>query len=87
MLAAALIPIVGVFQIFDGLQVGLDRILRGVGETRTALIVNSLGFWLLGLPVSLFLGFQLGVRADRIVVGAGGGGRGPAGAGPDAVRR
>jgi Na+-driven multidrug efflux pump len=31
-----------------------------VGETRTALIVNSLGFWLLGLPVSLFLGFQLG---------------------------
>jgi MATE family multidrug resistance protein len=59
-LAATLIPIAGVFQIFDGLQVVSIGILRGVGDTRTPLIVNLLGFWLLGFPVSLWLGFQLG---------------------------
>ncbi|HUF30669.1 MAG TPA: MATE family efflux transporter [Gemmatimonadaceae bacterium] len=59
-LAAALIPIAGVFQIFDGLQVVSIGILRGVGDTRTPLIVNLLGFWLIGLPVSLFLAFRMG---------------------------
>lgn len=58
-LAAALIPIAGVFQIFDGLQVVSIGILRGVGDTRTPLIVNVLGFWLLGLPVSLWMAFRL----------------------------
>jgi MATE family multidrug resistance protein len=58
-LAATLIPIAGVFQIFDGLQVVSIGILRGVGDTRTPLIVNLLGFWLLGLPVSLWLAFEL----------------------------
>ena len=59
-LAATLIPIAGVFQIFDGLQVVSIGILRGVGDTRTPLIVNLLGFWLLGLPTSLWLAFGLG---------------------------
>lgn len=58
-LAATLIPIAGVFQIFDGLQVVSVGILRGVGDTRTPLIVNLLGFWLIGLPVSLMLAFRM----------------------------
>jgi MATE family multidrug resistance protein len=60
-LAATLIPIAGVFQIFDGLQVVSIGILRGVGDTRTPLIVNLLGFWLIGLPVSLWLAFRVGL--------------------------
>ena len=59
-LAAVLIPIAGVFQVFDGLQVVSIGLLRGLGDTRTPLIVNVLGFWLLGLPVSLWLAFGLG---------------------------
>ncbi|HSJ62296.1 MAG TPA: MATE family efflux transporter [Gemmatimonadaceae bacterium] len=58
-LAAVLIPIAGVFQVFDGLQVVSIGLLRGLGDTRTPLIVNLLGFWLLGLPVSLWLAFRL----------------------------
>jgi MATE family multidrug resistance protein len=58
-LAATLIPIAGVFQVFDGLQVVSIGLLRGLGDTRTPLIVNVLGFWLLGLPVSLWLAFRL----------------------------
>ena len=40
-LAATLIPIAGVFQVFDGLQVVAIGVLRGVGDTRTPLIVTS----------------------------------------------
>jgi len=35
-------------------------VLRGVGDTRTPMIVNVLGFWLIGFPVSLWLGFVAG---------------------------
>ncbi|NOT33221.1 MAG: MATE family efflux transporter [Candidatus Eisenbacteria bacterium] len=59
-LASTLIPIAGVFQIFDGLQVVASGVLRGAGDTRAALISNVLGFWLIGIPVSLWLGFGLG---------------------------
>jgi MATE family multidrug resistance protein len=55
--AASLIPIAGVFQIFDGLQVVAAGVLRGAGDTRAAMISNVLGFWLVGMPVSLALGF------------------------------
>ena len=59
-LAASLIPIAGVFQVFDGLQVVSVGILRGVGDTRAPMVVNLLGFWLVGLPVSAALGFAAG---------------------------
>jgi multidrug resistance protein, MATE family len=63
--AAALIPIAGVFQVFDGLQVVASGILRGIGDTRAPMVVNMVGFWLMGMPVSLWLGF----RQDGGVVG------------------
>jgi MATE family multidrug resistance protein len=58
--AAMLIPLAGVFQVFDGLQVVAGGVLRGLGETRVAMMVNILGYWLLGLPVSYLLGFRAG---------------------------
>jgi MATE family multidrug resistance protein len=59
-LASVLIPLAGVFQVFDGLQVVAGGILRGLGETRVAMLVNLFGYWLLGLPVSWLLGFYAG---------------------------
>lgn len=58
-LAASLIPIAGVFQVFDGVQVVSIGILRGAGDTRGPMVVNMLGFWLVGLPVSAALGFSV----------------------------
>jgi len=58
--ASVLIPIAGVFQVFDGVQVVAAGVLRGAADTRAALIANLLGFWLIGLPVSLLLGFRAG---------------------------
>lgn len=59
-LSAQLIPIAGFFQIFDGLQVVSSGVLRGAGDTRAPLVINIVGFWLVGLPVSLLLGFHFG---------------------------
>lgn len=58
--AAALIPLAGVFQVFDGTQVVASGVLRGVGDTRAPMVVNLLGFWCVGMPVSLALGFGSG---------------------------
>jgi MATE family multidrug resistance protein len=59
-LAALLLPIAGVFQVFDGLQAVALGLLRGLGDTRVPMIVNVLGFWCLGMPASLWLAFGLG---------------------------
>ncbi len=57
-LAVIFIPIAGFFQVFDGIQVVSAGILRGMGDTRSPVIINLLGFWLLGMPVSLALAFK-----------------------------
>jgi multidrug resistance protein, MATE family len=60
-IAAALIPIAGVFQVFDGLQVVSAGVLRGAGDTRGPMLINLLGYWVLGLPLSIYLGFFHGL--------------------------
>ncbi len=59
-LAAMLIPIAGVFQVFDGIQAVAAGVLRGIGDTHAPAIINVVGFWLIGLPVSWVLAFRLG---------------------------
>jgi MATE family multidrug resistance protein len=62
-LAASLIPIAGVFQVFDGLQVVSLGVLRGVGDTRGPMLINLVGFWLVGLPAGAWLCFGRGLGA------------------------
>ncbi len=59
--AASLIPIAGVFQVFDGIQVTSGGVLRGFGETRSPMIANLVGYWVIGFPVSLLLAFRFGL--------------------------
>ncbi len=58
--AAVLIPVAGMFQLFDGLQVVGAGALRGVADTLRPMIYNVLGFWLFGMPISLWFGFRAG---------------------------
>ena len=58
--AALLIPVAAVFQVGDGLQVVAIGCLRGLGDTRTPMVVNVVGFWLVGLPIGCGLAFGLG---------------------------
>lgn len=62
-LAATLLPIAGVFQVFDGIQVVCVGLLRGLGDTRVPMLMGLLGFWFLGMPVSLWLAFGLDMGA------------------------
>ncbi|MFN8588838.1 MAG: MATE family efflux transporter [Candidatus Eisenbacteria bacterium] len=57
--ASLLIPIAGIFQVFDGIQVVSIGLLRGVGDTRWPMIANLVGYWLVGLPVSWWFGIRL----------------------------
>jgi multidrug resistance protein, MATE family len=56
--AATLIPIAGVFQVFDGMQSVGAGVLRGLGDTKVPLIAMLSGYWLIGVPVSVVLGFN-----------------------------
>lgn len=58
-LAAALIPIAAVFQVFDGTQVISASILRGAGDTRVPAILHGLSFWAVGIPLGAALAFGL----------------------------
>jgi len=61
--ASLLIPIAGVFQIFDGAQAVGAGVLRGIGDTKAPLAAMIGGYWLVGLPVSIALGFYTPLRA------------------------
>jgi MATE family multidrug resistance protein len=67
--AVVLIPIAGIFQVFDGIQVVSSGVLRGVGDTRLPMLVNLVGFWGVGLPASVGLGFGLGLGPAGVWLG------------------
>jgi MATE family multidrug resistance protein len=54
-----LLGVVAAFQIFDGIQTVSTGSLRGLGETRVPMLANLVGYWVLGLPLGLFLCFVL----------------------------
>ena len=56
----SLLFVAAVFQLFDGLQGVATGALRGLGDTRTPMIWNFAGHWLIGLPLGYALCFTLG---------------------------
>lgn len=56
----SLLAVAAVFQLFDGVQVVATGVLRGIGDTRTAMIANLLGHWAIGLPIGYVLGLWWG---------------------------
>ncbi|HEX2677870.1 MAG TPA: MATE family efflux transporter, partial [Polyangiales bacterium] len=58
--AAGLLPIAAMFQIFDGTQVVCGGILRGMGRTRAPAVGHFVGYYVLGLPVGYWLAFHAG---------------------------
>jgi len=65
----ALLLIAGAFQLFDGTQVVLTGVLRGTGDTRTPMIANLVGYWLLGLPFGALLCFRYGAGVVGLWLG------------------
>jgi MATE family multidrug resistance protein len=69
---AAAVPLLLVgaaFQFFDGVQVTATGALRGVGNTHAGLVVQLIGYWIVGLPVGLWLGFHEKMGAVGLWIG------------------
>jgi MATE family multidrug resistance protein len=56
----SLLFLAALFQLFDGIQAVITGALRGLGDTRTAMVVNLVAHWGIGLPTSYVLCFVLG---------------------------
>ena len=64
-----LLMIAAAFQLFDGTQAIATGVLRGLGDTRTPMVMNVIGHWVLGLPVGYALCFQFGWGVSGLWVG------------------
>ena len=55
-----LLLVAAFFQLFDGLQAVATGALRGLGDTRTPMVSNLAGHWIVGFPVGYVLCFGAG---------------------------
>jgi MATE family multidrug resistance protein len=58
-IGSSLLFIAALFQLGDASQVVLAGCLRGFGQTKIQAIINAIGHWVIGLPLGLFLGYQM----------------------------
>lgn len=49
--------ILAIFQIFDGLQVALSGIYKGIKKTKIVLLANIFGYWIISVPLGYWLAF------------------------------
>jgi MATE family multidrug resistance protein len=53
--AAAILPLAGLLQLFDGLSAGGSAILRAMGHAKLTALTNLLAYFVVGIPLALFL--------------------------------
>lgn len=60
-MAIYLLWIAAIFQLSDGIQcVGLG-ILRGIGDTKRPTLITIVAYWIIGIPIGYWLGFEKGL--------------------------
>jgi MATE family multidrug resistance protein len=65
-IAASMLMIVGIFQVFDGVQVGSSSMLRGLHDARVPALIGFVAYWVAGLPVAAWLAFRGGLGAPGV---------------------
>ena len=68
-LSRQLLFLVAIYQVADGLQVVGAGALRGLGDTRSAMVANLLGYWVVGLPLGYWLCFSRAMGAVGLWLG------------------
>lgn len=68
-LAARLLIIAGIYQLFDGLQVVMAAALRGAGDLKRPLVITAIAYWGVGFPVAYELAFGAGLEAPGLWYG------------------
>ena len=68
-LAANILIVVGVFQIFDSLQVCSVSMLRSLHDARVPAMMGFFAYWIVGLPVAVLLSMKFGFGAVGVWCG------------------
>lgn len=58
-MASSLLIIAAMFQLFDGMQVTIIGVLRGLEDVNAPTIITLVGYWIIALPLAYFLAFRL----------------------------
>ena len=60
-IGVALLAMAALFQVVDAVQVMALGLLRGVQDTAVPMVMATISYWIIGLPVSYVLAFTLGM--------------------------
>jgi MATE family multidrug resistance protein len=68
-LAGQLLLVAAFFQISDGIQVVVLGALRGLQDVKIPTIITFVAYWLIGFPISFYLGLHTDLKSTGIWVG------------------
>lgn len=61
--------ILAVFQLFDGLQISLSGICKGLKQTNIVLVANFIAYWLVSIPLGYTLAFKYNFMLNGFWIG------------------
>ena len=68
-LAAKLLLVAAFFQISDGIQVVVLGALRGIQDVKTPMALTFVAYWVVGFPISYYLGLHTELKSIGIWIG------------------
>jgi MATE family multidrug resistance protein len=68
-IAAQLLLVAAVFQISDGIQVVVLGALRGLQDVKIPMYITFVAYWVVGFPISIYLGMYTELKATGIWIG------------------
>lgn len=68
-IASQLLLIAAIFQITDGLQVVVLGALRGLQDVKIPMYITFVAYWVIGFPISIYLGIYTSLGATGIWIG------------------
>jgi len=68
-IASKLLLIAAVFQISDGIQVVVLGALRGLQDVKVPMYITLVAYWVIGFPISYYLGEHTELKAQGVWVG------------------
>lgn len=68
-IAAQLLIIAAIFQISDGIQVVVLGALRGLQDVKIPMYITFVAYWIIGFPISLYLGKYTALAAVGVWIG------------------
>ncbi len=68
-IAGQLLLVAAIFQISDGIQVVVLGALRGLQDVKIPMYLTFISYWVIGFPISIYLGLYTDLKATGIWIG------------------